>query len=806
MGNCKSANTIDISCNHNKPHIAICLGQACTRDEGDRRLCEECLVDHMCNDRITIDDAIKFDSYGIQEIVEKFDRDQNSPNATGGLTQTLANFKNNFFESFKSYQGYYDVYLNQYLLQGIPDAEVFGEAASQIVEAFEKNDLGYIQKQGCQILLNTYNNPQLIKQIISNLDSASRKISIYQNQVEQKIKRLQDSFFKELISLPYNVSKQFNDSILNVDPRTYSYEFSAYLTTVDTNRTSGSLIQLNCYDHNQKIQVICCDRCPNKDNRLCGQCLITHKCNAGQRIKLKSFSQDQAAIIEAAMKYQKKKQEIQDAKSKVKSIFEEFMRQAIKEIELLGQNSKRMMCESQLDGIDSQIKLELPAYVNKLKLVHIIILLVVFANRSMVSLDQRGVAIIAYLIRHPEIKNQLNSFDATNNAVQYLTKLVIYLEDVSKRFLQNISQIEDIATMEKKPSQNLESSLIQTTNIVANYGATINPMGMNQSLQRQPSNNLNFQTDQSFENKIDGCAIIRVLKDFGEDQDNFVSDIIFFQNHLIVSTVDGLIVIYQGIGENRIGEYQFEGKCTSICGFIYKGKLAIAVCIGNFEEQNIGIVTFDKSISFQGQLQGHTDPILMVKQLIKPDYLVSCSGDHSIKIWDTSSNGVLENIKAKTINNHKMAVRDVILINNNQLVSGSFDETIQIYDLKSDRIIYAIQCEDWIYCLQNITEKAFAAGTGSGDIRIISTSNYNEMLRVRIAPNYIKSILVFQNPNYLFLSCKNRDNYIIRIQEYKQIDYITKTEEVDFVPEGICIVDNYIIYGEANTVKIKYVS
>ncbi|CAD8109161.1 unnamed protein product [Paramecium sonneborni] len=374
MGNCKSANTIDVSCNHNKPHIAICLGQACTRDEGDRRLCEECLVDHMCNDRITIDEAIKFDNHGIQEIVEKFDRDQNSPNSSGGLTQTLANFKNNFFESFKSYQGYYDIYLNQYLLQGIPDAEVFGEAASQIVEAFEKNDLGYIQKQGCQILLNTYSNPQLIKQIVINLDSASKKISQYQSQVEQKLRKLSDVFFKELLSLPYKTAKQFNGSILNLDPKTYSYEFSAYLTTVDTNRTSGSLISLNCSDHNQKIQVICCDRCPNKDNRLCGQCLITHKCNAGQRIKLKSFSQDQAAIIDAAMKYQKKKQEIQEAKQKVKMIFEDFMRQAIKEIEVLGQNSKRMMCESQLDGIDIQIKQELPAYVNKLKLVHIDIL------------------------------------------------------------------------------------------------------------------------------------------------------------------------------------------------------------------------------------------------------------------------------------------------------------------------------------------------------------------------------------------------------------------------------------------------
>ena len=37
-----------------------------------------------------------------------------------------------------------------------------------------------------------------------------------------------------------------------------------------------------------------------------------------------------------------------------------------------------------------------------------------------------------------------------------------------------------------------------------------------------------------------------------------------------------------------------------------------------------------------------------------------------------------------------MALRDVILINNTQLVSGSFDETIQIYDIKSDRVIYAI--------------------------------------------------------------------------------------------------------------------
>lgn len=93
MGNCKSAHTIDVLCNHNKPHIAICLGINCTRDEGDRRLCEECLVDHMCTDRITIDNgthsnylAIKYDQFHIKPVIEKFERDQTSSDAIGGLS------------------------------------------------------------------------------------------------------------------------------------------------------------------------------------------------------------------------------------------------------------------------------------------------------------------------------------------------------------------------------------------------------------------------------------------------------------------------------------------------------------------------------------------------------------------------------------------------------------------------------------------------------------------------------------------------------------------------------------------------
>jgi WD40 repeat protein len=56
--------------------------------------------------------------------------------------------------------------------------------------------------------------------------------------------------------------------------------------------------------------------------------------------------------------------------------------------------------------------------------------------------------------------------------------------------------------------------------------------------------------------------------------------------------------------------------------------------------------------------------------------LISCSGDHSVRIWDTKISKILEEIRPKILDYHKMAVRDFILVNNTLLVTGSFDETI----------------------------------------------------------------------------------------------------------------------------------
>jgi hypothetical protein len=48
--------------------------------------------------------------------------------------------------------------------------------------------------------------------------------------------------------------------------------------------------------------------------------------------------------------------------------------------------------------------------------------------------------------------------------------------------------------------------------------------------------------------RIDGCPVVRVLKDFGEDEDNYISDLIYYENNLVVSTIEGLITMYEGKG------------------------------------------------------------------------------------------------------------------------------------------------------------------------------------------------------------------------------------------------------------------
>lgn len=102
------------------------------------------------------------------------------------MNEAIEDLKYNLLESVRSYQLYYQININDFLLQGIPSemSEVFGEAAKQIVEAQKKNDFGAIGQEGCSILQLTFNNPAILKSIAQGCDTASKRLGQYTSNVE----------------------------------------------------------------------------------------------------------------------------------------------------------------------------------------------------------------------------------------------------------------------------------------------------------------------------------------------------------------------------------------------------------------------------------------------------------------------------------------------------------------------------------------------------------------------------------------------------------------------------------------------
>ncbi len=75
--------------------------------------------------------------------------------------------------------------------------------------------------------------------------------------------------------------------------------------------------------------------------------------------------------------------------------------------------------------------------------------------------------------------------------------------------------------------------------------------------------------------------------------------------------------------------------------------------------------------------------------LIDERQLISCSFDKTIKLWDLSNGKVL-----KTFTGHKAAVFCLHINNDGKILSGSYDNTLKIWDLSSGE------------CVKTITEKS----------------------------------------------------------------------------------------------------
>ena len=93
--------------------------------------------------------------------------------------------------------------------------------------------------------------------------------------------------------------------------------------------------------------------------------------------------------------------------------------------------------------------------------------------------------------------------------------------------------------------------------------------------------------------------------------------------------------------------------------------------------------------------------------------MVSCSSDKTIRIW--------KNFKTEPqiLTGHAESVFCIFLLENgHELVSGSFDKTLKIWDMESGTCTKTLENTSYIYCLNQLTSELIVSGSEDGSIKV----------------------------------------------------------------------------------------
>jgi len=138
---------------------------------------------------------------------------------------------------------------------------------------------------------------------------------------------------------------------------------------------------------------------------------------------------------------------------------------------------------------------------------------------------------------------------------------------------------------------------------------------------------------------------------------------------------------------------------------------------------------------------------------IGKQYIISGSGDETIKIWDLSTFKLVKTLKKHTDNVTSVAVSSIIntadefgnIISKQYIISGSGKETIKIWDLSTFKLVTTLEGHtDWINCVavsgiintaDNIEKQYIISGSEDKTIKIWDLSTF-ELVETLEGHNY----------------------------------------------------------------------
>ncbi len=197
---------------------------------------------------------------------------------------------------------------------------------------------------------------------------------------------------------------------------------------------------------------------------------------------------------------------------------------------------------------------------------------------------------------------------------------------------------------------------------------------------------------------------------------------------------------------------------------------------------------------------GHSNWVYGVKMTPNGNYIVSCSKDKSIKIWDAATGTLV-----RTLNGHTDEVRFIdVSDDGSKIVSGSKDGTIRMWDFNTGNQLksFSKAGSGTVFSVDiSPNGRYIAVGTANGDVQL-----WDLLFSTSVSNIESKDINIYPNP------CTNSLHIGASVKDVRIYDMTGKMYELPFnkttiyttsLPTGTYLLKMQTDVGETNTTFVK---
>ena len=193
-------------------------------------------------------------------------------------------------------------------------------------------------------------------------------------------------------------------------------------------------------------------------------------------------------------------------------------------------------------------------------------------------------------------------------------------------------------------------------------------------------------------------------------------------------------------------------------------------------------------------LFGHNDKIVSLIKLHSGN-LASGSYDNTIRIWD------LQKCECKLVINEEGYVLCLLEFIPNFILTGLSDNKIKLYNISDNyKLIHCFEGHTlWVNCLVKINDEKFASGSNDSNIKIWDYLNKQEIATLKGHTDCILSLIILQNQNL----CSGSADNTIRIWDYEKYECLYILNGHEKWVKCLFQLDNGLIISGSDDKTIK---